>query len=422
MEKVSGETKTFFSNTVWFFMGNLVYSLYQFLIIIIFAKLNGESDIGIMTMATAIVAPIFTFTCLNMRQVLATDAKKEYDINSYLSIRIISVCVGFCLCGLIAVLYGQGFVESIIIILMALARSGESLSDIVHGEFQRRELIKWISGSLIIRGVITLFIVSITYYLSNNNIIIAMLAQAIVWICVFYFRDLSILRRYLKIKIVFNWIEIKRLVWICLPLALTATINILIVNIPRYFIDAYTSKEEVGIYSALSGFVSMGTIITTAIFYVASPRLAKLLVEHRTRDYLKLLVLMEGIVFIVGMMVLSLMYVWGPVIVKVVFNSNIAQHSDLMIVLTLSWMINILLGALGVGVTAARRFVTQLSFEVITLFVVGIFCFFLVPSLGMIGAAWSLVGTYTVKYIVQLPLVWLIIKKNIEERKKLIRE
>jgi O-antigen/teichoic acid export membrane protein len=70
-------------------MGNMVYALCQFGILSSIAKLGNPTMMGQFALALAISAPIFMFSNMGLRPILATDAGGNYEFSEYLGLRIL---------------------------------------------------------------------------------------------------------------------------------------------------------------------------------------------------------------------------------------------------------------------------------------------------------------------------------------------
>src|SRR5690625_4892630 len=75
-------------NFSWNFLGSLVFSFSQFLIIVLLNKLGSQYMVGLYSIGLAITAPIIMLTNLQLRQVQATDTTDEYIFNDYFGLRI----------------------------------------------------------------------------------------------------------------------------------------------------------------------------------------------------------------------------------------------------------------------------------------------------------------------------------------------
>lgn len=81
-------------NFAWTLAGNVVYAGCQWGILIAIAKLGTPAMVGQFALGLAVCAPVFMFTSLQLRAVLATDAGDEYRLGNYLALRILGTGIG----------------------------------------------------------------------------------------------------------------------------------------------------------------------------------------------------------------------------------------------------------------------------------------------------------------------------------------
>jgi hypothetical protein len=72
----------------WTLTGNLVYATCQLGMAIALAKLSAATAVGQFALGMAVTAPIFLFSNLNPRAILATDTGDEFPFRAYLRLRL----------------------------------------------------------------------------------------------------------------------------------------------------------------------------------------------------------------------------------------------------------------------------------------------------------------------------------------------
>src|SRR5262245_26234 len=80
-------------NFAWTFVGNLVYAASQWAMLAVLAKLGNPVMVGQFALALSISAPVIMFTNLALRQVQATDARRDYSFGIYLGLRLITTAL-----------------------------------------------------------------------------------------------------------------------------------------------------------------------------------------------------------------------------------------------------------------------------------------------------------------------------------------
>ena len=146
-------------NSSWSIAGTVVYNASQWGILILLAKLGSTRMLGQVALGLAIAAPLFSFLNLGLRQVLATDAKLEYDDRHYLRLRLMTTAVGVLLASLVAASLASDRESWWIASIVALAKGVEALSDLSYGFSQRSERLDRVGQSMSARGLIALAVV-----------------------------------------------------------------------------------------------------------------------------------------------------------------------------------------------------------------------------------------------------------------------
>jgi O-antigen/teichoic acid export membrane protein len=162
------ESVTFVKNFTWTIAGNAIYAACQWGILISIAKLGTPAMVGQFALGLAVSAPIFMFTSLQLRAVLATDARDEYRLAHYSALRILGTAAGLILiAGFLAVSHFRRD-TAIVILLVSLAKAVETLSDIIYGFWQKHEHFDKIAIALTGRGVGSLAAMAAVLYFTRS--------------------------------------------------------------------------------------------------------------------------------------------------------------------------------------------------------------------------------------------------------------
>src|SRR5262249_33512279 len=76
------------ANFSWSFCGNVVYAACQWGMLIVLAKLASPESVGRFALGLAVTAPVVMLSNLQLRGVLATDARQEHPYTDYLTLRL----------------------------------------------------------------------------------------------------------------------------------------------------------------------------------------------------------------------------------------------------------------------------------------------------------------------------------------------
>lgn len=415
-------------NFSWTFLGNAVYAGCQWGMLVVLAKLGSPEMVGQFTLGLAITAPVFMFTNLQLRHIQATDAKKQYLFNDYLSLRVISTVIGLAIVAIITLAAGYRWQISLVILLLGLAKAFESISDVFYGLIQQQERMDRIALSLMIKGPLSLLTLGLGVYLSGS-VIWGMVGLVISWAIVAIGYDLRNGKAILKntqeamysgeylppsdagIKLNCDRQKLVSLVWLALPLGLGMLLISLNVNVPRYFIERYLGERQLGFFAAIAYLMVAGNMVVNALGESASPRLAKYYAAGDSKAFKKLLIRLVGIAIVLGGLAIVIAKVGGSQVLTLLYQPEYAQHVDLFVWLMVAAGINYISSFLGYGMTAARYFRIQMPIFFIATAVSALSCFWLVPTFELKGAAIALILAAIIQIIMTFGVIIHALKK-----------
>jgi O-antigen/teichoic acid export membrane protein len=398
-------------NFSWIFVGNAIYAVCQWGMLVVLAKLGTPEMVGQFTLGFAVTAPVIMFTNLQLRTVQATDAKREYRFEDYLGLRLIATSLALGAIAAITIQTGYRWQTAIVILLIGLAKAFESISDVFQGLFQQYERMDRIAISLLFKGPLSLLVLGIGVYLSGSVIWGAM-GLALVWAGVLLVYDvpnaIALLRStfpplpvspsprlspasFNNLKPRWHRPTLLKIIKLSLPLGLVMMLISLNLNIPRYFIERYLGERELGIFAAISYLMLAGQMVLSAMADSATPQLAKLYAQNDEDGFIELLLKLAAIGTFVGVGGLLFAVVAGKQFLTILYKPEYAQYLDVFMWLMIAAAINYSFAFLGYGRTAARYFSIQVPMSSLVTGASALACFWLIPSMGLKGAAIALV-------------------------------
>jgi O-antigen/teichoic acid export membrane protein len=443
-------------NFSWTLIGNAVYAACQWGMLVSIAKLGSPEMVGQFTLGLAITAPVMMFTNLHLRTVQVTDAKKEFSFGDYLALRIIGTTVAMLVIVGIVATAGYRQDTSLSILCIAVAKAFESISDVCYGFIQQNEQMDRIARSMTIKGILSLIMMSFGVYISGS-VLWGTVGLAVAWGIVLLTIDLpntsNLLIKYASIKsgksalaippaivIKPNWSSenlyrlahlpipfrlvkillnfnlaiprthwdlktLTKLAWISLPLGFVMMLISLNLNVPRYFIQNYLGEKTLGIFGALSYLMVVGNIVITALSESSSARLAKYYAAAERRKFTVLLVQLTTIFGGFGIAGVLLAWIGGKQVLSLIYRPEYAQQQELFLWLTIAAGIGYVSSGLGYAMTAARYFRVQIPLFIAVTATSALGCFWLIPKLGMRGAALALIMAAVVQFLLNLGVI-----------------
>lgn len=390
-------------NFSWNFVGNVVYAGCQWGMLVVLSKIGSPEIVGQFTLGFAITAPVFMFTNLQLRDIQATDAKRQYCFSDYLGLRLFSIAVALIAIAMITWIAGYRWQTSLVILLVGLAKGFESISDVFYGLFQQRERMDRVAVSMMIKGPLSLLLLGIGVHLSGS-IVGGALGLAIAWALVLLSYDIWNGVFMLSVPLVqprWRFKMLGKLTWLSLPLGLIVMLGSLNVNIPRYFIEQYLGERELGIFAAIAYLMVIGNMVVNALGNSAIPRLAQYYATGKGAAFRTLLLKLEGIAAVLGAFAILVSLVAGKELLTLFYQAEYAQHNDLLVWVMVAAAISYLSYFLGDALIAARYLSIQIPLFIGVTATSALMSYWLIPIHGLHGAAVALLVASIVQVVLR---------------------
>jgi O-antigen/teichoic acid export membrane protein len=190
-----------------------------------------------------------------------------------------------------------------------------------------------------------------------------------------------------------------RLAWFALPLGMVTGVVSLTASVPRYFVGHFVDTSAVGVFAALAcpGMILQQT--TMALSQASLPRFGEYFGRADTVAFRRLLFQVVAINGMIGLIGISVSVSMGRHVLAFLYSDEFVSCNDAFVWVTASFALNCL-GATGVALTASRRFRTQFAISLLSLATMLVACVLLVPSQGLMGAAFALVVVAAARLVV----------------------
>jgi O-antigen/teichoic acid export membrane protein len=272
---------------------------------------------------------------------------------------------------------------------------------------QQREWMDRIAKSMMIKGILSLASLSIIVYLTGS-VFWGVIGLVFAWTLILIGYDLrsgllilgvspqlegrghdedgqaETVRQSFKVR------TLTRLAWFALPLGVVMMLVSLRTNIPRYLVERFLGEYELGIYAAVAYVIVAGNTVVHALGGAASPRLAQYYAAGDGRAFRKLLLRLVGIGVALGSAGILLALVGGEQILSLLYKPEYARQ-DLLVLLMIAGAISYVAAFLTRAMTAARYLWVQMPLYVLTISVLTLACWWLMPLYGLNGAAMALI-------------------------------
>jgi len=398
-------------NVLWSLAGTGVYALCQLGILVVLAKLGTREMLGQFALALAIVSPVMICAGLSsLRIVQATDARAEHRFEDYLALRVVTSVGGFAVIAGILFFTNYSATTKGVVLILAIAKAIENLSDVFGGLFQHHERMDLLAASTMLRGTLSLLAMAIGLYFSGD-VVVAVACFALTWALTLTFFDARVSAALLgtssdessiatSLKNVgnllrppWNWQALAAIGAVGLPVIIATALVSVTINIPRYFIEHFLGIGELGTFAAIAYPMAAGVTVINALGQSAMPRLAHQYAGGEWQHFSALVVRLTGVATALGLVGMILIQFAGRPILTLLYRPEYASYISVFFWLGVGTGLFLISGILGYAVNAVRHFRAQMYVSILVTLVAIAACRALVPRWHLTGAAVAIVLT-----------------------------
>ena len=388
----------------WSLSGNLAYGVCQWLVLIALARLASPEVLGIFALSLAICAPVFLFTNMGLRTVLATDAGHDRLIREYLACRLLGSVVAAVLIAIGALtFFGKGLLTGAIL-LVAVAKAIESVSDLAYGAFQRAGRMDRVARSLTIKGITSLIAFVIGFTL--GELIGALVGLAAAWLIVLLVYDAP----------AFSALELDSrlaaprprsdLVRVALPLGVTGALGSFIIAAPRYFVEWRLGSAELGVFVALSYFMILASRVSASVGEATSPALADAYQRGDAQACRRLIGRLTIGIAAAGGVLIAGFALFGRFLLQALYGAQYAAHLDVCLILMVAALAGALELMMRYAVSASHRYGLNTPILAIGLGTLLIALPVLTSAYGIVGVALAVLAGESARFLVATSVTW----------------
>lgn len=411
------------------FIGNVVYSLSQWAMIVAIAKLGSPFMVGQYSYALALTAPVILFFSFQLRNVQATDAADQYHFAEYVKLRVVTSLIAYAMIlGVAMVGQQQSLTLLLVILFVGASKVIESISDICFGYFQKHEQMDMIARSMIWKGILSIIALAGALLLTHS-LIVGSICMTLCWLGILVFYDIRNVRLLMSRLVpvskpapfAFKWNRLGSLAWLTLPLGIAATLDSLITNIPRYMLQSVGGEEAIGYYAAISYIMLAGGTFMGAMLQATSPRLA---VFYYTdiKAFQRRLRQLLGASGLFGLLGIAASLLIGKQVLSIMYDDRYAAHNDVFVLIMIASALWYVASCLGTALTASRSIKVQVPIYIISCLAVLVAAIYFIPIYQLEGAAISLCIGMLVRTVMSAWCTVLAVRKCTKTSKEQVAE
>ncbi|WP_292068863.1 oligosaccharide flippase family protein [Marivita sp. XM-24bin2] len=404
-------------NIVFATIGRGYYALTQFLVIVVTSRLGTPEDVGILTLAAAVVTPLFFLTSMGIRDVLTVDDLDRFTRVDYVVLRL----AGSVLAVLVAIIaafavYGeQDVVVPLSILAFSLIKFFGAQSALNHGLFQRAERLDFVAWSIFARGTAG-FLAFVGVFFLTRDLALALFCEAAAWFLTYSLVDQGLLRR-LNLESPFRALSatnLRRLghltLWV-LPIGIALCLTRAATSIPAIVLENSAGLAAVGYFGVLAYAHTAMSMIANTLGSASAARLRRYFREGRVREFWHLNKQLTLLSLGLGLLATAFAWVAGATVLGWVFGSDYAMRAEFTVTVAASGL-SLVASPAVTAVTAAQAFRWRIFISGSAAAMGLVSSLILIPTYGVMGAALAFVVTSVVYLAATLIVCWVLISKK----------
>ncbi|MBQ9038889.1 MAG: hypothetical protein IJ119_05310 [Clostridia bacterium] len=372
------------SGPFWNMMGSGMVAANTVFLTMLVSRFADLATVGAFTLALTTSQILYTLGLFGANDLQMTDYRHTYRFAHYFHVRVFSTLLSVLCCAVaIAVMRFSGAGRLYTWLLTAYMMVN-AIAELYQSMFFQNGRLDLSGKALFFRY----FLSTVGFFaalLAGASIAVSCVAMLAVNILATVWWDLRLAGKYRDSGYGFEWEPCLRLARAAFPLCLGMLCSLILVNCPKYIIDATLNDEAQGLYGLLFMPTYAINLISTFVYRPFFPRYSRLLEEDK-RGFRRLL--LSQVAMIIGVAAAGAAMIWlvGVPFMRLLFGRDLGGQQGLMALFMLSggvMAINQLL--YYIMVILRRQRVVPVIYLVGTLLAVGV-GIWLIPRLELTGA------------------------------------
>lgn len=420
-ERVPSLTRNF----IWTLGGNVIGSGCQWAIVVLLAKMATPEVVGQFALAMAVAIPITFLADFRLRVLFVTDTNDKYRFREMLGLRFLLACTSIVAILVTCAIARFDRSATVIVLAVGIAQLADFISENYYGKLQRDERMDRIAISLIARNILAITLFTIAVFLTHQllwgiaGILLGRSSVLLLYDIRYGAPDSGEAHRMVdSLRPAWNFRRQLQMLTVAFPLAIVSVLVSVNGYVPRYVLESYLGKRDLGMYSAINYIPAGCFMVATALGYAVFARLSKLFGKGDLAGFRQLLLRIAAVYASLGVVGVIGSAVVGRQVLAFVYRPEYAQHVDLLRWLMVAGAVQCLTMSMQCGLTAASQFRVQVPLFAGVAAISLIGCLILVPRMGLTGAALAALVSSVVQLCASATLVWRTLARRARELKE----
>lgn len=377
-------------SVLWNSFGSYFYYFCQWLMTVLVVRISGIDDAGTLALAISACNVWQSVALYGMHNYQASDEDDRYSNGVYLASRVVTCAAALVGCVVYIILLSYTWKQDLTIVLFLLLRFSEAVEDVYYAAFQKVWRVDIAGKSMTIRGLLSLiFFVLVLQSSRSLALTIGVCAAACMIVVLLYDRRHAV--KMLGIRISFDREKVLSLLKECLPLAIYLLLANFIAMAPRLFMESILGNYKLGIYGSIATPTAVIQMLST---YAFNPFVTLFAEEYHHKDkkgFIRSFFKCIGILLLISVLAVAACAVAGKWALNLLFGSEIAEHSELLIPLVIASCLIAFATLLCSVHTAIRSFRIVLFSNIIAVILSVVLSLFFEKKFDMQGANYAII-------------------------------
>lgn len=240
--------------------GKLIGIASYWIFLIALTRVGGAAAVGTYGIAMAIVTPLFMLAQLRTGELIATSMDRV-GTRPYRKLLLFTGAAASA-AALAAALFVEGWALASAALLLSVVAQTKALGELYYGIAQREGYAERVGTAIALRSV-TSCALSLALLFATRDFLLTLAGYALGHLLVYLWFDRTLERESVQSRApdFDSWRRFKE----SAPLGAAAGISAVASNTPRYLLEAFVSREAVGIYTAVYASASEVKILNNAL-------------------------------------------------------------------------------------------------------------------------------------------------------------
>lgn len=362
----------------------LLFSLNQWLQVILITRMIGLYEIGLFSYFLAIVGPIVLLSRFSFSDLVPTQKKYNFGYTIFLKFRNIFNNLFLVSIVIMSFFFDFTTYEIICFLIFSLFKFYETKEDFIYTENISESNIQFLAHSKIIKSVVTTALFSLAVFITGS-LLAAILSLLVSQILIYYLYDKKYSSYDIEQAKIFSRAHFKHIFWLGLGLSAVGLFSSLNANIPRYVLEHYHSVETLGIYATIMYFsiISLNIVITINQSLIAElVRTASTSIRDFYKFFSKIL-LFYLIAIIIGNIILIF---YGNTILVFIYGEQFDGFQRELVLLGIFISLIVIEKSFEMALNIFNLYNIQVVFQVINIVLTVVLSFIFIVPYGISGA------------------------------------